>query len=97
MASVWLLGARAALASSIYSAKHACCHHEKLADSCRTLCASANWMATPSVEPASLAPTPDVVSTGYVQSVSIPSAVFVNISADNHSPPLYLQHSALLI
>jgi hypothetical protein len=54
-------------------------------------------MATPSVEPASLAPTPDVVSTGYVQSVSIPSAVFVNISADNHSPPLYLQHSALLI
>jgi len=97
MVSVWLGGARAALSSSIYTAKHACCHQEKLADSCLTLCASAHWTATPSVEHASLARPFGVAWMEAVQLVSVQSNVFVKISAVNHSPPLYLQHSSLLI
>ena len=97
MVCVWLVGARAALSSSIHSAKHSCCHHQELADSCRTLCASANWTATASAEQAPLAPQVGIVSVATVQPVSIPSDVFVAISAVNHSPPLYLQHSSLLI
>lgn len=97
MVSVWLLGAHAALSSSIYSAKHACCHEQKLADSCLTLCASANWTATASVEQAPLAPALGVVwITGYPP-VPRQSGVFVRIGAVTHSPPLYLRHSSLLI
>jgi hypothetical protein len=90
------VGARAALSSSIYSAKHACCHQQKLADSCRTLCASAHWTATPSVQQAAAA-LPTGVWMEPVRPISVEPAVFVNISAVNHSPPLYLQHSSLLI
>jgi len=97
MVLIWLLGSRAALATSIYSAQHACCHQAELADSCRTLCASADWTATATAEQAAPVPTLDVVSMAAVQPVSIPSDVFVRINAVNHSPPLYLQHSSLLI
>ncbi|MDA0205802.1 MAG: hypothetical protein O3A53_04305 [Acidobacteria bacterium] len=97
MVCVWLVGARAALSSSIYSAKHACCHKEKLADSCRTLCVSAHWTATPSAEQASLAPLVAVVWIEVVQPISVHFGVFAKIAAANHSPPLYLQHSSLLI
>jgi hypothetical protein len=97
MVSIWLLGARAALSTSIYESKHACCHHEKLADSCRTLCGSANWTATPSAKQASLAPALGVVWIETVPPIPLRPDAVVGISAVNHSPPLYLQHSSLLI
>ena len=97
MLSVWLLGARAALSSSIYSVQHACCHQEKLADSCRTLCSSASWTATASVEQAPLVPALRVVWISVHPPVPRPSELVVKISAFTHSPPLYLQHSSLLI
>lgn len=97
MAAIWLLGARAALSASIYESKHACCHHQELADSCRTLCASANWTATPSTELASLAPALTIVWVEALNPVPLLSDVVVRIDAVNHSPPLFLKHSALLI
>jgi hypothetical protein len=97
MVSVWLLGARAALSTSIYAAKHACCHQQQLADSCVTLCASANWTATASVEQAPLAPAFSVAWIEAPAPIRLRSDAFVRISAVNHSPPLYLQHSSLLI
>lgn len=97
MVSVWLLGARAALSSSIYSAKHACCHQEKLADSCLTLCASANWTATASVEQAPQVPALSVVWIAALLPIPRQSDLSVNVSSVNHSPPLYLRHSSLLI
>lgn len=97
MTSVWLLGARAALSTSIYEVKHACCHHEELAASCLTLCASANWTATASAEQAAPAHSATVVWFEAVQPTSTHNDILVTISAVNHSPPLYLQHSALLI
>ena len=97
MLSVWLLGAHAALSTSIYAAKHACCHQEELAESCVTLCASANWTATVSVEQTSPVLALSVAWVETLAPIPVRSDVAVGIHAVNHSPPLYLQHSSLLI
>lgn len=94
---VWLVGSCAALSSAIHAAKHACCEHEKLADSCTTLCASADWDSTPSAEQASVVPSLRPV---FAQGVPLAFSASLNgvpALTASHSPPLYLQHAALLI
>ena len=93
---IWLLGARAVLSTSIYSAQHACCHEQKLGN-CLTLCAAANWTATASVEHVSPVPAFDVLWVETLPPAMISARADVTVQAVNHSPPLYLQHSALRI
>src|SRR5690606_24985412 len=88
MVSIWLLGAHAALSSSIYAAKHACCEQEQLADSCLTLCASANWTATSSAEQAPAAPMLHVAWVENLAPAPLQSDAAIPIHAVNHSPPL---------
>lgn len=94
---VWLVGSCAALSSAIHAAKHACCQKEKSADSCTTLCASADWDSTPSAQQVSVFPP-----IGPVLEQSVPPDLLAALSGVpvvtvSHSPPLYLQHAALLI
>lgn len=94
---VWLVGSCAALSSAIHAAKHACCEKEKLADSCTTLCVSADWDSTPSAEQVSVFPPSSPVLAESVPLDLLPALNGVPVVTVGHSPPLYLQHAALLI
>ena len=94
---VWLVGSCAALSSAIHAAKHACCEHEKLADSCTTLCASADWDSTPPAEQVSVLPPSSPVLAESVPLDLLPAINGIPVVTVSHSPPLYLQHAALLI
>ena len=94
---VWLVGSCAALSSAIHAAKHACCEHEKLADSCTTLCASADWDSTPSAEQVSVVPVLRPVLKESAPLALTPALNGAPAVAVSHAPPLYLQHAALLI
>lgn len=97
LVSVWLVGSCAALTSTIYAAKHSCCNAEKVADACSTLCASSDWDSTLSVE--SLSFTPPVALSRPIPATPISArfAMPVLVATVSHSPPLYIQHAALLI
>ena len=97
MCCVWLAGSCAALSSAIHAAKHACCEHEKPADSCTTLCASADWDSTPSTQQVSVVAFPSPVVGESVPLAPMPALAGEPVLTVSHSPPLYLRHSVLLI
>ena len=76
--------------------KHQCCETQQLGDGCATLCnasdADAMVAAVPNVE--ARLPLAGLVVPAVATDAS---AVTARILPANHSPPLYLQHAALLI
>jgi len=97
MAAVWLVGSCGAFAATLEAAQHACCDQDAAAsDSCRTLCAAAEWDSAPAGAPAAVEPPAPLGALPTAQPAT-PGAARRPAEPARAAPPLYLQHAAFLI